>query len=74
MCSFADGPLGKGSIGKLLQELCQRSAIPERSNHALRRTSISLMYEAKLAESEIMKRTCHKSLEALRRYHRCARP
>ena len=70
-CRFADQAFGKDSIRKLLPQICQRAGVERRTNHALRRTSISAMFAAGMSVAAIMKRSRHKSIDALMSYHRC---
>ena len=65
-----DQCLGKSGIAELLPEICAHAGVLRRTNHAMRRTAISAMYAAGIPEHEIQRRTRHKSLEALRKYHK----
>ena len=63
--------LGSHGVEALLSEMCAAAGIEARTNHSLRRTSITKLYDAGVPEHEIMKRTRHRSLEGLRAYLGC---
>ena len=64
--------MGVHMIAKLLPNLCEAAGIARTTNHSLRRTAISIMYELGMPESEIARRSRHKSVDALRDYYRSA--
>lgn len=68
ICSFTNQNLGIHQISQLLPEICSRAEVARRTNHGMRRTSISAMFTMRLPEKEIQRRTRHKSIEALREY------
>ena len=66
--SFVDQAMGESIIRTMLATICKASGIDSRTNHALRRTSITAMYNMNLPEHEIQRRTRHASLDGLRKY------
>ena len=62
-------PAGQNYLGSLVKEVCKKAGIQgEKSNHSLRVTYATHMWEANVPEKLIKQRTGHCSLEALRSY------
>ena len=54
----------------MVKRICQDAGIQENSNHSLRATGATSMFQANISEQIIQKRTGHRSLQALRCYER----
>lgn len=69
---YTDMPLGHNTLGKMLKEILKEGGInaENKSNHSLRSTAISRMYENKVPEKLIMERSGHLSLSGLLTYER----
>ena len=67
---YMDIPMGHNTLGKFLKEILREAGInPEnRSNHSLRSTAISRMYENKVPDKLIMERSGHLSVSGLLPY------
>lgn len=65
-------PVGKNTLDLKLRKMCSLAGIQGGpiSNHSLRATSATQMFEMGVPEKLIKERTGHKSLEALRTYER----
>ena len=64
-------PIGKNTLEHKLSRMCALAGIEGRvTNHSLRATSATQMYEMGVPEKIIQERTGHRSLEALRVYER----
>lgn len=48
------------------------AGIARRTNHALRRTGITLMWKAGISIKDVMRRSRHKSVDAAMKYMKCA--
>lgn len=70
-CRYQKSPMGQHKISELMPDLCQDANIERRTNHGMRRSSITNMYRQRLPEHEIQRRSRHKSLETLRKYCTC---
>ena len=68
---FEKRPIGKNMLDQRVKTMCKEAGIEGNfSNHSLRATSITRMYDAGVPEKQIMKRSGHKSLEGVRTYQR----
>ena len=64
-------PLGKDTLRSKLNTMCKQAGISgNKTNHSLRATSATQMYNSGVPEKIIQERTGHRSLEALRMYER----
>ncbi len=63
--------MGKHKLGGMVGGMCEEAGIGERkTNHSLRVTGATSLYNGGVPEREIQQRTGHRSLEALRKYER----
>ena len=63
--------VGKNILDTKLGKMCSLAGIEGRvTNHSMRATSVTQMYETGVPEKVIQERTGHRSLEALRVYER----
>ena len=62
--------IGVNTMNSMLSKMCDQAGIERRSNHSLRATGDSNMFQANLPELVIQSRTGHISLTALRTYKR----
>ena len=69
---YTDAPLGHNTLGKLLKEILKEGGInvENKSNHSLRSTAISRMYENKVPAKLIMERSGRLSVGGLLSYER----
>ena len=64
-------PVGRNTLDTKLGKMCSLAGIEGRiTNHSMRATSVTQMYETGVPEKVIQERTGHRSLEALRVYER----
>ena len=64
-------PIGKNTLENKLRKRCALAGIEGRvTNHSMRATSVTCLYETGVPEKVIQERTGHRSLEALRVYER----
>ena len=64
---FSCTPVGRNTLGKIVQTVCLEGNIPGRkTNHSVRATGASTMFESGVPEKIIQQRTGHRSLEGLR--------
>ena len=61
-------PVGKNKLGTMIKDVCKDAGIEEKTNHSLRATGASAMFQANVPEKIIQNTTGHRSLEALRKY------
>ena len=56
------GPLGENSLGKMVKPLFEEAGIPGHfTNHSLRRSKVTRMFQAGIEKNDIMKETGHRS-------------
>ena len=64
-------PLGRNKLSQMVPEMCKLGNISgHKTNHSLRATGATELYEAQVPEKIIQERTGHRSLECLRMYER----
>lgn len=64
-------PMGRNTLDKIVSVMCKEAGIKgTKSNHSLRVTGTSALFDAGVPEKIIQSRTGHKSLDALRVYER----
>ena len=70
-CWYSSNPLGHYTISKSMKRLCDSVGIEGFiTNHSLRATAATRLYESGVNEQLIMERTRHRSLEGVRSYKR----
>ena len=70
-CWYSTRPLGHTPLGKTVSRLCKSAGITGyKTNHSLRATSTTRLYQSGVDEQLIMERTGHRSLEGVRSYKR----
>ena len=70
-CWYSSRPLGHTLLGKTLTCICKCAGIEGyKTNHSLRATSTTRLYQAGVDEQLVMERTGHRSLEGVRSYKR----
>lgn len=64
-------PVGKNTLANMVKDMCMEAGITEpKTNHSLRATGTTRLFQANVPEKIIQKTTGHRSLEALRTYER----
>lgn len=70
-CWFSNKPIGHNTLDGTVARLCQQAQIQGfRTNHSLRATAATRLFQASVDEQLIMERTGHRSLEGVRSYKR----
>ena len=70
---YAPVPLGKHTLQSMVQKMCTEAKIEGcKTNHSLRATAATQMFQQGAPEKLIQERTGHRSLEGLRSYERCS--
>ena len=67
---YYSSPVGKHKLGSMVKEMFNEIGVAGKTNHSLRATGASTLFEAKIPEKVIQERTGHRSLKALRLYER----
>ena len=68
-CWYTRQPLGQTLLGGTVARLCKQAGIEGyKTNHSLRATTTTRLYEKGVDEQQIMERTGHRSLEGVRSY------
>ena len=62
--------MGKNKLGSYVSEMCTEAGISRKTNHSLRATGATSLFQSEVPEKIIQKNTGHRSLEALRKYER----
>ena len=64
-------PIGHNVLQSRFKEMCRQAGLVGNfTNHSIRATAITRMYDSGLAEKKIMKRSGHRSSEGVRAYQR----
>ena len=70
-CWFSNRPIGHSALSKTVARLCKEAGIPGyKTNHSLRATAATRLYQSGVDEQLVMERTGHRSLEGVRSYKR----
>ena len=70
-CWYTLKPLGHNTLTKTISRLCQAAGISGfKTNHSLRATAATRLYQHGVDEQLVMERTGHRSLEGVRNYKR----
>ena len=70
-CWYSNTPLGHTLLSNTVARLCKMAGIQGyKTNHSLRATSTSRLYQSGVDEQLVMERTGHRSLEGVRCYKR----
>ena len=70
-CWYSSRPLGHTTLGKTIGRICKSAGIPGyKTNHSLRATSATRLYQSGVDEQLVMERTGHRSLDGVRSYKR----
>ena len=68
---FSCVPVGKNQLGKMVKEVrLQAQVLGKKTNHSLRASGISKLFQAGISEKVIQDRSGHRSLDGLRKYKR----
>ena len=67
---FSSVPVGWNTLDKMVKDIFLEAGVKGKTNHSLRVTGATRMYEHGIQEKTIQSRTGHKSVEALRVYER----
>ena len=68
---YTSVPVGKHTLGSKIKLICEKAGISgHKTNHSLRATAATEMYQGEVPEKLIQERTGHRSLKALRVYER----
>ena len=62
--------VGKNKLGSMVKDLCTDAGLPPRTNHSLRATGATALFQAEVPERIIQKTTGYRSLDSLRTYER----
>ena len=70
-CWYSHKPIGRHKLEGTVARLCREAGIPGfRTNHSLRATAATRLYNAGVDEQQVMERTGHRSLDGVRSYKR----
>lgn len=68
---YSNVPVGHNTLAKTVKRLCERAGISGfKTNHSLRVTSATRLFQSGVEEQLIMSRTGHRSVEGVRTYKR----
>ena len=70
-CWFSSTPIGHSTLAGTISRICKAAGITGyKTNHSLRATAATRLYQAGVDEQLIMEKTGHRSLEGVRSYKR----
>ena len=67
---FDNAAVGKNKLATVVKDMCAEAGIAGKTNHSLRATGATTMFQNSVPERVIQKVTGHRSLEALQEYER----
>lgn len=68
---FSSRPIGKNQLSKFLADMCKTAGVQgKKTNHSLRATCATRLYQSGIEEQQIMERTGHRSVTGVRTYKR----
>uniref|UniRef100_A0A1X7U4V1 Uncharacterized protein n=1 Tax=Amphimedon queenslandica TaxID=400682 RepID=A0A1X7U4V1_AMPQE len=67
---YCNSPVGEHKLAGMVKEMFEKIGIAGKTNHSLRATGASALFEANVPEKLIQERTGHRSIKALRLYER----
>ena len=67
---YEEAAVGKNTLSAMVKEMCAEAGIGGKTNHSLRATGASAMFQANVPKKIIQKTTGHRSIEALHSYER----
>ena len=67
---FLIQPVGRNTLASMVKTMCSQIGVTGKTNHSLRATGATRLFEANVPEKLIQERTGHKSTDVLRRYVR----
>ena len=65
---FYDSPVGEHKLGGMVKDMFTEIGLSGKSNHSLRATGASVLFQTNVPEKIIQERTGHRSIKALRLY------
>ena len=63
---FLIQPVGHNTLASMVKNICSHIGVTGKTNHSLRATGATRLFEANVPEKLIQERTAHKSTDALR--------
>ena len=63
-------PVGKNQLSRMVKDMCSEANIGKKTNHSLRASGITSLFQAGVSEKVIQDRSGHRSLDGLRKYER----
>ena len=67
---FEEKPVGRNTLPSRMKDMSGEGGISMKTNHSLRATGVSSIFQANVPERTIQKTTGHKSIKVLRTYER----
>ena len=67
---YACQPCGKNKLSSMVKSMFAMIGVAGKTNHSLRATGASVMFQAGVPEKIVQERTDHRSIKALRMYER----
>ena len=68
---FTNRPIGKNKLAGFMKRICEKAGVHHNvTNHSLRATCATRLYESNVDEQLIMERTGHRSVSGVRAYKR----
>ena len=60
--------MGKNKLADMVKEMCADAGLPRKTNHSLRATGATTLFQSGVPEHIIQKTTGHRTISALRMY------
>ena len=63
-------PVGRNKLATMVKRMCEQAGLKPKTNHSLRATGATTLFNAGVPEKLVQKVTGHRSIECLRRYEK----
>ena len=67
---YEASPVGKNKLSAMVKDMCIEAKIPIKTNHSLRATGATILFNSNVPEKIIQNTTGHRSLESLRMFEK----
>lgn len=65
---FVVHPVGRNALGSMVRNMCEQMGVKGKTNHNLRATGSTQLFEANVSEKLLQERTGYQGIDALRMY------
>ena len=67
---YCNSPVGRNRLATMVKHMCEQAGLKPKTNHPLRATGATTLFNAGVPEKLVQEVTGHRSIECLRRYEK----